>query len=193
MDILSYRILYLNRKSKFKRMKKTISFLLFTSMISFTGISQITQAEKDSIEKYNNKVIADAVKEILSDEDLRPYEVSANHGNFRGKIMDIIKRNQDSVIIKITQLPRFSGVLFLQENGKMKEISGIPSIAKIIDDLQSQIPTSISSKPDEIWDDYFLGDSTHIETWYFKNNNDKKCEFAVTFTNGQITVFTFKI
>ena len=174
-------------------MKKTISFLLFTSMISFTGISQITQAEKDSIEKYNNKVIADAVKEILSDEDLRPYEVSANHGNFRGKIMDIIKRNQDSVIIKITQLPRFSGVLFLQENGKMKEISGIPSIAKIIDDLQSQIPTSISSKPDEIWDDYFLGDSTHIETWYFKNNNDKKCEFAVTFTNGQITVFTFKI
>jgi hypothetical protein len=193
MDILSYRILYLNRKSKFKRMKKTISFLLFTSIISFTGISQITQAEKDSIEKYNNKVIADAVKEILSDEDLRPYEVSANHENFRGKIMDIIKRNQDSVIIKITQLPRFSGVLFLQENGKMKEVSGIPLIAKIIDDLQSQIPASISSKPDEIWDDYFLGDSTHIETWYFKNKNDKKCEFAVTFTNGQITVFTFKI
>ncbi len=174
-------------------MKKIFSFLLLTSIISFTGISQITQAEKDSIEKYNNKVIADAVKEILSDEDLRPYEVSTNHGNFRGKMMDIIKRNQDSVIIKITQLPRFSGVLFLQENGKMKEMSGIPSIAKIIDDLQNQIPAYISSKPDEIWDDYFLGDSTHIETWYFKNNNDKKCEFAVTFTNGQITVFTFKI
>ena len=175
-------------------MKKTTVVLLLTSIISFTGISQITQAEKDSIKKYNNKVIDDAEKEILSDEDLlRPYEVSANHGNFREKIMDIIKLNQDSVIIKITQLTRFSGVITIQENGKIKEISDAPSIAKMIDDLQSQIPSTISSKPDEIWDDYFFGDSTHIETWYFKNKNDKKCEFAVTFTNGQITVFTFKI
>jgi hypothetical protein len=107
--------------------------------------------------------------------------------------MDIIKNNQDSIIVKITQLPRFSGVLSVQENGKMKGISDIPSIAKIIDDLQIQIPSSITSKPDEVWNDYFLGDSTCIETWYFKNKEGKNCEFAVTFTNGQITVLTFKI
>lgn len=174
-------------------MKKIISILLLTSIISFTGISQITQAEKDSIEKYNNKVISDAVKELLTDEELRPYEVSANHENFRGKLMDIIKDNQDSTIIKITQTPRFSGVLVVQENGTRKEISGIPSIAKVIDDLQIQIPSSISSKPDEVWNDYFLGDSTCIETWYFNNKDGKNCRFAVTFTNGQITVLTFKI
>ena len=49
-------------------MKKTICILLLTSIISFTAISQITQAEKDSIEKYNDKVIADAVRELLTDE-----------------------------------------------------------------------------------------------------------------------------
>jgi hypothetical protein len=175
-------------------MKKTITILLLTSIISFTGISQTTQVEKDAIAKHNTDVIDGVIKDLLSDEELnRPYEVIANHGDFRGRGMDIVKNNQDSILIKISQLPRFSGALIVQEDGSVNETTDISLIAKTIDDLQSQITSSVSSSPSKIWESDFLGDSTHIEWWYFKNKKGEDSKFGVTFTNGQITVLYFKI
>lgn len=175
-------------------MKKIISISVIALIISFQGISQSRQADSIEILKYNHKVIGNAIEELISDPDLnKPYFVTTNHKDFRGKGMDMIKNNQDSFFIKISQLPSFSGVLIEDEYGHVEETMDTSLIAKNINELQSQITNSISSSPTRIYESYFFGDSTHIEYWYFKNKKGEDSEFSITFTNGQITVLYFKI
>lgn len=175
-------------------MKNTIRTLVLILAISHYSFAQNSQSADTAFTIEQEKSIDSIVSELLNDKELyKPYEVTANHMSYSTKMLEMVKNDQDSVLIRISQTPRFSGVLSIDQEGRMTEVKSLDGLADLIKKLRVEIKELSSLAPTNIETKFFLGDNTRFEDWEFKNTNGGISKFTVTFTNGQITVFLFKI
>lgn len=171
---------------------KRVILIVGLSLLLNKSFSQSDSAYS-AIRAKNMEILENSINDAMSDPALlKPYEVTANHMHFISKSMDLILSQKDDTLVSISQTKGFSGVL-ISENGEVMETSDPEVLEELIKKLRSILPNNISRNPDFVYDDVFLGDTTRSEIWNFTDTNGKSSRFGVHFTNGQITVFYFKI
>jgi len=165
---------------------KSLIIILSSILISSFSFCQIGEKQKDSLKSIISHAISEPSLNV-------PYRVTTNHLQYTSRSLALIMSKRDSCLIKISQTPRFSGVLVENENGGISETTDSTIIANLILKIRESVPSTMAMAPTEIIEEALFGDSTRIEWWNFQSKDGKPSKFGVEFTNGQMTVIYFKI